>query len=110
MSKTIRFWHYGNGEVLITLRKDQTLRHSSGGPTDEGWRRESHEWSFDGHIVTHEWSEDGVDCDGRLSREGISWFAGHESRSGYVVDGIAYPNWHLGRSWQRDYSAEAMGY
>jgi hypothetical protein len=109
--KTVRFWHYYLGDVRITLRKGQTLHHTSGGPCEEGWHRESHKWTFDGHVVINEWSEQSRDCDGRLDREGVSWFPANEAATGYQSpEGVAYPNWHKGREWQRDYAAEAEGY
>lgn len=111
-SKKIRFWHYGNGAVLITLRKGQTLNHSTGGPTDEGWHRESNTWTFDGHTVVCVWRNDGADCDGRLTRHGVSWFPIHDAKAGYhdAELGAYFPDWRGGQTHQRDYSAEAMGY
>lgn len=111
MKKTIRFWHYGPVEpVLIKMRAGQTLRHSAGHATDEGWTRDSDAWTFDGKIVTHEWVCDGVDCDGRLTQYGESYFAARNAFAGNMVDGVTFPAWEQGDHGQRDYSAEAMGY
>lgn len=60
-----RFWHWHTaGWVKLTLRKGQTLTHSQGGPTDEGYSRETTTWSFDGEYVYCELSSDARDCDG----------------------------------------------
>lgn len=110
--KSIRFWHYGNGPVLLTLKAGQRLHHSSGGRTDEGWSHESNVWSFDGHVVTCEWCNDGVDCDGQLTSEGLAWFSARDAKAGYRDDrlGINFPLWRQSRLSQRDYAAEAMNY
>jgi hypothetical protein len=110
MKRTIRFWHYGNEPVLIKMRAGQTLRHSSGGPTDEGWSRDTDVWTFDGRTVTHEWVSDGVDCDGRLTQYGESYFRACDAFAGNEVDGVRFPAWQQGEHGQRDYAAEAMGY
>lgn len=111
MPKQVKFWVYITGPVLLTLQKGQTLSHSHGGPTDEGYSWTANTWTFDGQVVTSEWAVDARDCDGRITREGTGWFACHEARAGFCAeDGTRYPNWHQGRSSQRDYSAEAMGY
>ncbi len=112
MRNQIRFWHYHNGEVVrIKINAGQTLRHHSGGATDEGWSSESNAWTFDGETVTSQWGSDGMDCDGRLSSYGESFFAAADVASGYVDDeGLRFPKWEQGDSSQRDYSAEAMGY
>lgn len=111
-TKQIRFWHYHNGEAIrVKINAGQCLRHYSGGTTDEGWSSETHCWSFDGDTVTLEWASDGVDCDGRLSSYGESWFAVEDVAAGYCDDdGFQFPAWQQGEHGQRDYSAEAAGY
>lgn len=109
--QTARFWHWHHGAVLIKLQIGQSVCHSHGGRTDEGWHRETNMFSFDGETVTNEWSSDGVDCDGRLSRAGVSFCQVDCLRSGYQDEtGLRFPEWQQGKSSQRDYSAEAMGY
>ena len=110
--QTIRFWHFGAAPVLIKMRAGQTLNHSSGGRTDEGWSRSSNSWTFDGETVVCEWVNDGCDCDGRLTRSGEAYFAADKAMAGYRddEDGVTYPDWQHGDSGQRDYAAEAMGY
>ena len=111
--KTVRFWHYHNGsEVLIKMTAGETLFHSHGGPTDEGWTRESHAWHFDGETVTCEWCHDGADCDGRLTRSGESFCSVADLRAGFhdAETNIQFPRWQERDSRQRDYSAEAMNY
>ena len=113
MADKIRFWHFSpvGDDVLIKIRKGQTLRHYYGTTTDEGWHSESNIWHFDGNILVSEWMTDGRDCDGRLQQIGESSCPVENLRAGYVADnGIVYPKWEQGESSQRDYSAEAMGY
>lgn len=110
---TIRFWHFSpSGEdVLIKIRKGQTLHHHYATQTDEGWHSETNVWHFDGRTLTSEWITDGRDCDGRLQQFGESFCSADNIRAGYVADdGTVYPKWEQGESSQRDYSAEAMNY
>jgi hypothetical protein len=100
----------GSTDVLVKLREGQTLHHSRGGSTDEGWSSESNIFSFDGRTVTNEWCTDGCDCDGRLSRGGVSFCTVRELRAGYSENGVAFPKWQNVGDYQRDFSAEAMGY
>jgi hypothetical protein len=112
-TETVRFWDYVISEpILIKIKRGQTLRHSRGGPTDEGWHRSSHVWHFDGEKVTCESVSDGADCDGRLTRYSMSECPISKLRAGYVdtVECIAFPAWEPVDESQRDYSAEAMGY
>ena len=110
MKEKIRFWTYANGVVRITLQAGQTLRHWSGGPTDEGYNSESNVWSFDGYVVTNEWSTDGRDCDGRQTQHGVSQCRVRDVAAGNEDFGVRYPLWQQVSSGQRDYAAEAMNY
>lgn len=110
MKKTVRFWHYATTPVLIKMRAGQTLSHTSGGPTDEGWHRDVDVWHFDGRTVFHNWCSDGVDCDGRLMQNGKCYFDAAEAFAGNECDGVRFPAWQQGEHSQRDFSAEAMGY
>lgn len=108
--QTARFWVYHQGLVRIKIKAGQTVSHTQGGRTDEGWYRASEVYSFDGETVTCEYFNDGADCDGRHSSGGISFCRVADLAAGYSEDGIASPAWQHGRGEQRDYAAEAMGY
>lgn len=113
MTKQIRFWHFSHrGEsIKIKLRQGQSVRHHFGEPTDEGYRSESQQWTFDGDRVIVEWHADGRDCDGRLESFGESFFFASEVDAGYQDEsGIKFPRWQELAHGQRDHSAEAMGY
>lgn len=103
-----------NRNITIKLRPGQTLYHSRGQETDEGWKRTSHIWTHMGDRVHMEWHSDGCDCDGRFQQGGESECALSELRAGYEVpgSGVRYPVWREvpGTGWQRDHSAEAMNY
>ena len=109
---TVRFWHYHIGAVLIKLRAGETVHHSHGGPTDEGWHRNSVAYSFDGETVTCEWCADGADCDGRMTRGGTVHCRIDQLQAGYhdQETGERFPKWSEGETHQRDYAAEAMNY
>jgi hypothetical protein len=112
MRQAIRFWHYANGAVLIKIKAGQTLYHSIGAETDEGWSRESYQWEFDGEMLVCRWTTDGRDCDGRLTRYGKSYCWACHVRSGLHDHdlGVTWPAWEHGKSGQRDYTAESMNY
>jgi hypothetical protein len=110
--KTARFWHWHTGLVKIKIRDGQTVHHSHGGPTDEGYHWEACSYTFDGHTVTCEWSTDSRDCDGRMTRGGITQCDVERLAQGYVDDeaGVTFPAWEDVSHGQRDYAAEAAGY
>lgn len=111
--QTARFWEcHKSGIVRIKIATGQTLHHSHGGRTDEGWHRESRVYSFDGETVSCDWSNDGADCDGRISHGGIVHCAADRLAAGYhdAEAGATFPDWQAGDSFQRDHSAEAAGY
>lgn len=128
MRTNARFWVYVNGgPVKITLRPGQQLSWSCGGPTDEGWSRESETWGYDceDHVgeVFRQWCHDGRDCDGRLTREGEDvcdladlrreWPGGLDDMSQAERDGwrdVRWPAWRKAKSCQYDEYAEAAGY
>ena len=108
-----RFWHFGPcGPVKLTLRPGQSLTHSTGGRTDEGWSQSSTRWTHEGETVHLEWCDDGSDCDGRLTRTGENRCALDRLHNGNVCPefGIVYPDWQEARVSVRDYSAEDAGY
>jgi hypothetical protein len=113
MQKQVRFWHYYNGAVKIKLNVGETVRHSHGGPTDEGYSWEAVQYSFDGETVICEWASQARDCDGRYDRNGVTHCAVAKLTAGCAdpdESTIIYPAWEQGESRQRDHSAEAMNY
>lgn len=105
-----RFWAYINGApVKLTLAPHQTLRHVSGGLTEEGYSWECIYWHFDGASIHRGVTVQACDCDGRIDRH-------HDSQCALAdlaaceYEGIAYAAWSDGEESQRDYSAEAAGY
>lgn len=110
---TARFWVYITCPVRITLRKGQTLTHSHGGRTDEGYSWETNSWHFDGATVYAATATDARDCDGRITHDATATCPVDELDHGFVEQDlpfIAYPNWTPHKASQRDFSAEAMGY
>lgn len=111
MAQQVKFWVYITCPVLLTLRKGQTLNHSHGGRTDEGYSWEANSWHFDGQTVYASSATEARDCDGRISRESNGWFPLQDAKAGYRdEDGTRFPMWRHGQSSQRDHAAEAMGY
>ena len=110
--KQARFWEYHNGLVKIKINEGKTIHHSHGGPTDEGYSWEAKSFSFDGRTVTCEWATDARDCDGRMTRSGVSHCDVERLSQGYIDEesGVTFPSWENGESSQRDYSAESAGY
>ena len=114
-----RFWVYLGSPVKLTLKPGQTLRHFRGGPCDEGWSSEYHDWTYGEGEIRRVYVSDGRDCDGRLTRTYTSAckvenLSGHVPEEEYLDfhDGreIHYPKWESVSSSQRDEYAEAMGY
>lgn len=107
-----RFWTLVNGSpVKLTLAPDQTLQHTSGGATDEGYSWECAAWSFDGQTITHSYHQKACDCDGPIEH----WSAMHcelaKLHTGFDEGaGIRYPSWEQGEHSQRDHNAERAGY
>lgn len=111
----IRFWFFLNSEsIKIKLRKGQTLRHATVFDNGEGWTCTTRVWFYDGETVTVDWCNDGTDCDGRHSSSGSDTCAWDKVGAGTAYDGgensIRFPLWSWGKTRQRDYAAEAMGY
>jgi hypothetical protein len=110
---TARFWIDRNGGIVrLKLRKGQTVSHSFGGPTEEGYSWTAETYSFDGQTVTCEYGTDARDCDGRVTHSGECSCDVLALRAGYndLECGVTFPAWQQGQSAQRDYSAEAAGY
>lgn len=82
-ARNARFWVFVNGGAAkLTLRPGQTLRHGTGGPTDEGWSWGETSWTHAGDEVRREWVEDGRDCDGRQTQTGTDYCPISRLRSG----------------------------
>jgi hypothetical protein len=111
--KQARFWtdHRG-GIVKIKIADGQTLSHSFGGPTDEGYSWSGVTYSFDGRTVTCEWATDSRDCDGRMQHHGVAHCDVERLSQGYCDTdaGVIFPAWEHDEQGQRDHSAEAAGY
>jgi len=108
---TAKFWiDHNGGTVRLKIRSGQTVSHSYGGRTDEGYSYTGESYSFDGQTVTCEWGTDASDCDGRIQHGGEAYCDVAELAAGYAEDGIAFPAWQHGEYSQRDHSAEAAGY
>jgi hypothetical protein len=108
-----RFWTDHNGDIVkLKITAGQTLSHSYGGPTDEGYSWTVLTYSFDGKTVTCEWDSDARDCDGRMQHSGLTVCHVDQLASGYVDPdmGVTFPAWQTSEEHQRDHSAEAMGY
>lgn len=105
-----RFWEWINGGwVCIKINPGQELNWATGGPCDEGYHIEYHNWEYDEDCIIRRYSSVGRDCDGP-----------HEYHYDATVridrleavehDGIVTPEWVEADSWQRDVFAEQMGY
>lgn len=69
----VRFWRWiNNGAVRIKLNEGQTLHWHRSERTDEGWSSEAETYEHDGRTLFLRWQNDGRDCDGRLTRGGLS--------------------------------------
>lgn len=129
----VRFWVWWNNDpVKLTLKPDQTLTLYEAHRTDEGWSSMTERYTHAGDRVECETVSEGVDCDGRLKTgwkgfaridqlqqepicRFLDYFDGERYRTiatPYVENGreCLRPDWTEGKSWQRDYSAEAAGY
>lgn len=90
------------GEVTLTIKPGQTLSHSEGGRTDEGYSYTGTTWKFERGELRCETYTEARDCDGRLDTGGV-YFAN-------AIKANGFPDWTHEDSYQRDHSAEAMGY
>lgn len=115
---TAKFWlFYRSGWVKLHLRgAHRFMRHSYGGPTEEGWSRHTEAWWIDPEqgAVVCKYQDDGADCDGRLTYNAtvqcpLDRLAAREPLDIEDAPG-KLPEWIAVNSGQRDYSAEAMGY
>jgi len=112
MLKTVRFWVWHlEGWVKLTLKPDQELSLSWGGPDEEGYSYTSEKYIHEGEQVLYECVIEAQDCDGRLTNFYSSEWDGESVRDeGEDPDVNRIPKWVKASSRQRDYVAEAMGY
>lgn len=120
---TVRIWISVNGDwVKITLHENKPFVYHKFFRHDEGWASEEQVYLFDGEFVYREIYTDGRDCDGRLTTEmkdyahvtkirKVPCYLGQaKDGSNIYSDTMLRPDWEEPKSFQRDYSAEAMGY
>lgn len=111
MQHTAKFWVLINDcPVKLSLRPGDSLSHVSGGATDEGYSWEAHTWAFNGVDVKSEVTTKASDCDGRFETSCNAYCPTHMLHAGCDFDGVRFPAWKLGKSSQRDYTAEAANY
>ena len=108
--KTIRFWHWDQAPVQITIGEGECLRHHRSTPTDEGWSSSTHTWTFEDDILFEVYESAGRDCDGPHFYTQTRTCAASQVRAGIEDDGVDYPAWDDGRVSVRDTYAEAMNY
>jgi hypothetical protein len=108
--KTIRFWHWDQAPVQITIGEGECLRHHRSTPTDEGWSRSTDTWTFEDDTLTWVSESSGRDCDGPHFYSMTSICPASQLRAGIQDDGVAYPQWTDKHHEQRDAYAEGMNY
>lgn len=108
--KTIRFWHWDQAPVQITIGEGECLRHHRSSPTEEGWSHSSHTWTFQDGILTQVYETVGRDCDGVHKYYQESTCPASQLREGMAHDGVTYPKWEDPRITCHDAYAEAMNY
>jgi hypothetical protein len=105
-------FNYWIGEGFQTIRLTERLAVSfrEGGATEEGYSYTDYYFSFEEGLVRMTLTTEAKDCDGRLESY-TKWTCSPEKLESKVTeDGTKVPDWTQVDSWQRDYSAEAMGY
>lgn len=118
----VRIWiYYKETWVRITCHADKEISFNEFSRHDEGWTHTctTYLYEYDEGVVRTCHSVEGCDCDGRHSwRSEMVWPIGGDMQPmrtvndvGDVVDlDIMGPVWITEREYQRDMSAEAMGY
>lgn len=114
--KNARFWVSIHGQpVKLTLEDGIRISHTTGGPNEEGYSYTTRTWRQFWDRVYFTVDTDARDCDGRMCTHTELQANLDHLKSGYFDEKskIAYPDWNrrsYPHSYQRDYSAEAMGY
>lgn len=110
-----RFWTIINGSpVKITLQPHETLRHTRGGPTEEGYSYSGNEWYWDERVVhVLNWSK-ARGCDGPLETYCEQWINPCDLKhhtSEFVEDPeVMFPRYQTMDCCQYDAFAAAAGY
>lgn len=133
-----RFWVYWNATFTkLTMRPGQYLAMTTGGPTDEGYERETGEYWFvegagagdDQGVIRAEWTREARDCDGRYRYENTATCPVNRLRhitqdtacpfndsppppawEDWRLRYLPMPDWQQESASQRDFTAEAAGY
>jgi len=108
-----RFWtmnHKGNW-VKLTIRPEKPVTIHSFSKHDEGCSWESETYEIDGENLILDYAGGGSDCDGRHRSGGKVICPMDQLKSRKQWDGeLMLPEWKKEEEWQRDYTAESMGY
>jgi hypothetical protein len=116
MIPNARFWEYVNGDwVKMTLRFGQELSWSKFQYVEEGWDFQGCEWEHTGGAVLYRSTHNALDCDGRFDREcefacQLSELQAREHFDSDLKCSVLLPIWVEVDYFQRDHSAEAVGY
>ena len=108
--KTIRFWHWDQAPVQITIGEGECLRHHRSTPTDEGWSSSTTTWVYESGVLYETYETAGRDCDGGHRYHQERSCPADQARAGKPQDGVVYPAWRDGRASVQDEYAEAMNY
>ena len=99
-----------NKMVHITLKRGESMEFETYCTTEEGWDASRDYYYNNGYEVEKIENGDGVDCDGRLSHYAEYVCPIKDLHSSTNYHGKVVPLWQDVNSYQRDYSAERMGY
>lgn len=111
-----RFWAYIDGWVKLTVPEGAELSHRTYSTDVEGYRATYTTWTNEGGMVRRETYVRSRDCDGSYSYEYVDvcpmrdLAAVQLTREECGELPPALPRWTEKRNWQRDFTAEAMGY
>jgi len=108
--KTIRFWHWDQAPVQITIGEGECLRHHRSTPTEEGRSSSTYTWMFENDTLIEVYESTGRDCDGPQSYYQQRSCPSSQLRAGLNIDGVDHPKWVVVGSTTMDAYAEAMNY
>jgi hypothetical protein len=115
MAQQYRFWaHENDSPVRLTVSEDRPIHWWYHQLDEEGFTSRAVDWSIEnGQLVCESYTR-ARDCDGLIEYGHKVVCPLADLDNGNEVDGIAdafYPKWQReDAGWQRDHSAEAMGY